>query len=999
MLMILVCGRLQEHGNARVFRELRKEDRACSAWPSCIACNTNNWCSALVKANLYTRSQHYIASCNAATATRSDEACQWIIVEEAFEDWAYGAPGVLTMYGVAGCGKTAIASYVAEYLSTESKSPVLVSYCTEQATDKERHILCSLTYQLLQSEVELKAKFQEWSGARQAELREPPSNKPEKLWPFLGEALQDSKIQVFIVLDGLDECAPDVRCRLLTRFRDLIRRGASLKVFLSSRQRNDILKTLDGSATTIKNSPTEQPGSQIPLFHIDMKPNEERDRLLAKHLVSLHMAQDLEDKTRDLVIEQLTKGAGGSAIWLKMAMASLANDVTSAKNEYGVMRCLEFLQTSPKLVDWYQRLLSRVEDLEYHWINDLERALETLAVAKRPLTIGELSHAVLIDGDADDNNGSDNDEDDNDRDSPSLLNKAAKSADLLDNLLDVLRPFVVSLDDSFGETKNISVRLVHASLRDLLLAARPSQWKGIVAEARPRRLTKKELKQRIHELNGLLMGKCVKYLLLRDTEAKFPSEETHKSSDCESQDAQGDDEAGSEFGIDAMFVEPEVQKRVRAHALVSHLPFYDYAASHWAIHFAASGNSVQSELRDSARALLDVSTDDCIQWVSFVRAEKEATAEAFPSSSEAATLAAYYGLTVALSDILAEKSVLQSTKDEAILWASHQGHDRVVKLLLQNDADATKSKLDGRTALTVAAHRGHVDCVRALLADQRTDANVKDSNGRTALWLAANSGHEQICTILLNREDCRPDAQDRRQQTPLFGAIGAGHLSIIRLLAAHPGVNVNHKDKAGRTALSCAAGFGDIISLTQLLNVKDVDVNLPDKDGKSPLIWAASKGQAACVDALLQNGNTDKTASNHCKDGKNAYHYACNTGTPGEHAALLCLLKHDLPGRDDPDSAGWTPLMWAVGSGPVAFTRTLLAAGPVELERRDHNGRTALSLAAEWGSPSVDIVEVLLRHGASPETKDNEGKTPWDFATKKERFVIASRISSWINKQ
>lgn len=893
---------------------------------------------------MYKKSQHYISSFNAMTDTRSDEACQWITKEVAFEDWAFGAHGILTMYGVVGCGKTATASYVAKYLSKEAQSPVLIYHCTQQQEDELRLILCSLTYQLLQSKVALKKDFKDWSNAREATSLDPPANQPTVLWEFLGNALQQSKEQVFIVLDGLDECEAHARRTLLGWFRDLVRDGALLKIFVSSRQEEDIAQTLNDPGTV---------ESQFPLFHIEMKPNEQRDRLLTKHLVSIHMKQKLDDKTQDLIVEQLVKRAGGSAIWLKMATASLAN----ARNEHGIKRCLEILETSPTLVDWYQRLLNSAESGPD--IDILERALETLAVAKRPLSIVELSCAAFID--------------DND-DSLSRLNEDVSSIDLLQ----LLRPFVASLDESSEDgAGSVRVRLVHASLRDLLLKARPSEWRGMAAQVRLRKFTQKEQEQRIQELNELLMGRCVKYLLLDSSEVESPSEETDESSDGATQDAEGDD---TNLGYGDMFVDPEVQKKAQIQALVSQLPFYDYAASHWAAHLAASGNGAPAELQDRARKLLDLNNSDCVNWVDFVRADKEAAAEAFPRSSEATTLAAYYGLTATLSEILGKKSVTQSTKDEALFWASHQGRDSIVKLLLQDGADANQGIVDGHTALTVAASHGFVGCVQTLLADQRTDVNIHGSRDRTALWLAASSGHEDICAILLDRDDCRPDDEDVHGKTPFFSAVDAEHLALVKKLAAHPGVDVNHRSKNGRTALSCAAAYGNVTSLKLLLNLKDVDVNLPDKDGKSPLLWAALNGHTACVDALLQNANVDKTAKNCCNEQKNAYHYACTTG---KHEVLLCLLKHHLAGRDAPDKDLWTPLGWAIGISP-ACTRSLLAAGQVDLEHRDHEGKTVLSLAAQW-SPSIEFVEILLRHGASLETRDDEEKTPYDVAASSQR--------------
>lgn len=877
------------------------------------------------------------------------------------------------MYGVVGCGKTSTAAYVTKYLREEAKAPVLVYYCTQQEEDKLRLIICSLTFQLLQAKTALKEKFKDWSEKRQAETLDKPSNKPAVLAEFLCSSLRDSREQVFIVLDGLDECEEDVRSDLLALFRDLISNGALVKVFVSSRQRDDILQTLTRSRTT-EEEPVTEPAPGIPLFHIDMIPTEKRDRVLAKHLAAKPLRQIEDSKVRERAIEQLAKRAKGSAIWLHMAMASLAG----AKNEHRIEKCLEFLETDPKLVDWYERLFRDAESATCNDREILERALETLAVARRPMTIDELARAANID---DEENG----------ESLALLNEAAEEIDFLS----LIRPFVATLDE-FAAGKTLRVRLVHQSLLELLLTARPSEWEEMAATKRNKRVTDKEKEHRRRELNAQLMGRCVKYLLLDDLEDKISDEDTDTLPNTDAAAPQ-DDEPWDGFGFGDMFAEPVVQERKRTRAQISHLHFYEYAASHWVNHFAACEKDAAEDLKENAMKLLNLNVSGCTDWVSFIRTEKEAQGELFPSSSDPATLAAHFGLGETLVGMLADNdTILQSTKDDALFWASRGGHESIVKLLLENGADPNRHIADEHTALTTAAHRGHLGCVQALLADQRTDINIEGNRSRTALSFAACNGHEKICAALVQREDCRLDDIDWKGMTPLFYAAGSEHVSIVNTLTALPGVNVNHQANTGRTTLSRAAEGGSIAPLKQLLNTEGIDVNLPDNDGMTPLMWAAFMGNAAGADALLRHAEIDKAAVNF-KDKKNAIHFACQAGM---HEVLLCLLKHDCPGIDDPDVDGWTPMMWAIQKGAECVS-TLLATGRVEIERRDNEGRAALSQAAQWGS-SVEVIRILLHHGADPEATGDNGQTPVDVAMKRGYpvgFAMADELSSWINKR
>lgn len=875
-----------------------------------------------VEDRLYQFSSDRIDRRDAEERNRSDEACRWITSEETFTDWEYGAHGVLTMYGVVGCGKTATASYVAKYLREKCTkegdiAPVLVYHCMQQEEDKLRLIYCSLTYQLLQKKAELKDKFQRWFEDRQATSEDKPSNEPRFLAKFLWDALLEfSREHVFIILDGLDECEQDVRNEVLALFRDLIGNKAMVKVFVSSQQRDDILQTLNGPRT-IEKEPVPGQISQIPLFHIDMDPSEERDRTLATHLATRYLDR-LNSKVRKKAIDLLAKRAKGSAIWLKMAMESLA----LATNELGIKECLEFLETSPGLIHFYQRLFKSADKSPY--IDVLERALETLAVARRPLSIDELSRAAFIDRD--------------DVNNTKRLDDLAGSVDFLS----LIRPFVAILGRS-EDGKALMVRLVHESLRDLLLQGRPSEWDKMAARTSPRRLTKE---QRSRELNEQLMGRCVKYLLLENAEDESLDEDADSVPDTDVEDSQEDDNPAlnldtnvpqedddSVIGFGHTFEALELQDRADQ-AVISNLHFYDYAARHWTSHFAACEKDVPEKLKESAKTLLDVNASECINWVSFIRAKRWAAREVFPGSFEPVTLTAYFGLTETLADMLADSSLVpQPAKQQALLYACQRGHDRIVKLLLQNGVDVNHQDRTGRTPLSCSAEFGTITCLKHLLKME--------------------------------------------------------------------GVDVNHQDQAGRTPLFCSAEFGTITCLMQLLDTEGVDVNLPDNKGRSPLIWAAFTNQAECVDVLMQHPNIDKTAVDS-EHRKNAIHWACTSWGPtqGRHEALRCLLKHHCPGINEPDITGWTPLMWAIDRGPQCV-ESLLETGRVEVDRRDISGKTALSLAVQWNS-SPAVVKVLLDHGADPETTDHDGQTLLDLMTKggrPEDFMVAQEIKSRINKK
>lgn len=168
------------------------------------------------------------------------------------------------------------------------------------------------------------------------------------------------------------------------------------------------------------------------------------------------------------------------------------------------------------------------------------------------------------------------------------------------------------------------------------------------------------------------------------------------------------------------------------------------------------------------------------------------------------------------------------------------------------------------------------------------------------------------------------------------------------------------------------AADGDMAELNRLLAEDPGHLNAEDGGGRTPLMYVAFGGHDAVMERLLALGAGVELADAY---GCRATHYACFH----DHAWTLALLLDAGPSLNARDRDGDSPLILAVRFGRECV-HVLIARGKdvLELNAQNHNGYTALHLAAQHGHS--EIVQLLLEAGADPTTRNNEGRTPLDLA-------------------
>lgn len=225
---------------------------------------------------------------------------------------------------------------------------------------------------------------------------------------------------------------------------------------------------------------------------------------------------------------------------------------------------------------------------------------------------------------------------------------------------------------------------------------------------------------------------------------------------------------------------------------------------------------------------------------------------------------------------------------------------------------------------------------------------------------AAEAGKESALRRYL-RSQPPQDALDNA----FLAAIKAQHLKAATILVEN-GADINSRDSDGDSALHHACAWpSPHYSAAQWLVENGADVNASNNDGMTPetghtpLFEAASLYDFRLALFLLRAGANPNVLS---PDGS-PLHRACSSGFK---------YTNDMFDR--------------YGGNIVSL---LLEHGGDPNLREQFEGKISLHSATDFSHPSdsvkdryLAVVTLLLAHGADPSIKDNDGKTPLDYAEK-----------------
>ena len=208
-------------------------------------------------------------------------------------------------------------------------------------------------------------------------------------------------------------------------------------------------------------------------------------------------------------------------------------------------------------------------------------------------------------------------------------------------------------------------------------------------------------------------------------------------------------------------------------------------------------------------------------------------------------------------------------KHNLLMEAIYGNQPECVRLLLANErTDPNQKDADNMPPLQVAILRRNTEIARLLLNDERVDINTRsDITGWTALALSIYEEDAEIAQQLLARPEVDVNIQDAPQHlTPIAIAIRANDSSYLKMLLEHPEIDVNRKDQLGNTPLLClmsSPGKAAAEMIDLLLKHPGVDINSTNNEGNTALALAAAKNLPERVKMLLTHADINVNTVNN----------------------------------------------------------------------------------------------------------------------------------------
>jgi ankyrin repeat protein len=284
---------------------------------------------------------------------------------------------------------------------------------------------------------------------------------------------------------------------------------------------------------------------------------------------------------------------------------------------------------------------------------------------------------------------------------------------------------------------------------------------------------------------------------------------------------------------------------------------------------------------------------------------------------------------------------------------------------------------DGNQPLHLACRQSHTKIVKWLLQHD-ADINAMNKYKQSPLHMAAGSSKDspELCKSLLT-DGATLDAKDENADQPMHLACRQYRINTIRVLLSY-GANFNSFNNKGKTPLHCL--WTEHQSALKSMIDAGFDVNTADAGGNSCLHLVCEAGVTAIVQVLLCCSANVLSKNN---DNETPLHKAasCLSDCP----KVCLLLMRSGAEVNALDNNGDTPLHVALQHGNIDTARALMENG-ADCKIVNVHGETVLHSMVMGGVDSQDLFKDLTGHGASLHLADRKDNFPFHAALKNDCF-------------
>ena len=306
-------------------------------------------------------------------------------------------------------------------------------------------------------------------------------------------------------------------------------------------------------------------------------------------------------------------------------------------------------------------------------------------------------------------------------------------------------------------------------------------------------------------------------------------------------------------------------------------------------------------------------------------------------------------------DEICLQDMMEWCSDSFIHYACRNGLSKVVKELLECKADLNFFDEENFTPLHWTAFEGNTELTKELIENGAEIDAADGTWGSSPLLFAAQAGWKEVIQILLNA-----------------------------------GANINFKSESGYDAIYFATE-GEHTNIVKLLIECGIDID------PTNIHYASATEQIDIIKLLLDHGVdiNSKTQSGH-----NCLHYAVYNNRYAS-AKVLISRGADINAKG---KSKQTPLHYAASRGQIEIVMLLLENG-ANTNSLDEVDETPLhNFILHNKNFNIEIIKVLLDHGADFKKRNKSGKSVIDLCKKTRNGtaimdLIISKVMGSLNLQ